>query len=450
MRDLDFWLSAQAQVVGAALLDSNVIPMIAAELRPEDFCGTPRKVWEVMLAIFRESRNVNDVDPVSVVQRLGETEYNIQALSQLMTNAALPENIARYIDSIKTAAKLDRLRELGKDLTIADDAAEAMEIAGRIGEQMIDRPGMKFFSPADLEERFQQRHRENVNWLTWPLRELTENVPTRRGMFGVIGAEPSGGKTAFALSCMLAFAKVARVLFISLETDEDQLYDCLKARQAKIAMNSLMHGKLSAEEFRQSRDSWSAMQSLDYQIIAPPEIDVNGIKAAALNCGADIVIIDYIGLISPTDSRLPRHEQVAKISRDLHRMAKATGMLVLALAQVVTKETGFRDRPLDRHSIKESSQIEADADFMVMVDMFIDKFLKEQGCKCNRVLRVVKNKHGQCFAMPMLFYGKYQTFERAYLPNPEMEKIRNTRPKAAPASAGMEQLGMDYAVPFEE
>ena len=100
------------------------------------------------------------------------------------------------------------------------------------------------------------------------------------------------------------------------------------------------------------------------------------------------------------------------------------------------------------HSARESGQIEADADAILMLDKFVEKGLLESGCRANRVLRIVKNKNGRCCNIPVVFDGRTQTFTKAFLPNPEWEKVKASKKKGSAQQDDFEQLPMDTEVPF--
>ena len=130
---------------------------------------------------------------------------------------------------------------------------------------------------------------------------------------------------------------------------------------------------------------------------------------------------------------------------DLHILAQSTGLIVLALSQVTNRDPQSKGKPLGIHSARESGQIEADADAILMLDKFVEKGLLESGCKANRVLRIVKNKNGRCCNIPVFFDGRNQKFAKAFVPNPEWEK---TQKKAKSLQDDWEQLPMDTEVPF--
>ena len=188
-----------------------------------------------------------------------------------------------------------------------------------------------------------------------------------------------------------------------------------------------------------------ALRKRTFCFISASGMGVSGIKAAAIGYRAEIVIIDYLQIIK-NPKNAGRYEQITEISMDLHIMAQTTGMVIVALSQVTNRDPKLQNQPLGIHSARESGQIEADADVIMMLDKHVEKKLLKSGCKANRILRIVKNKNGRCCNIPLFFDGRIQTFRKAIVPNPDWEKLQDDK-KNAPED-DFEQLPMDTDVPF--
>ena len=80
--------------------------------------------------------------------------------------------------------------------------------------------------------------------------------------------------------------------------------------------------------------------------------------------GLDVVFIDYVQIIEPTDRRLPRQEQVAGIGRDLKRLARTLSVPVVVACQL-NKESG--NQPPELHHLRESDALSHEADVVMFV-----------------------------------------------------------------------------------
>ena len=91
-----------------------------------------------------------------------------------------------------------------------------------------------------------------------------------------------------------------------------------------------------------------------------------------------------------------------------------------------------------------------------MLDKFVEKDLRESGCKANRILRIVKNKKGRCCNIPLMFDGNTQSFQRAFVPNPnwaqaqkeKVSKNKKTDSSGKKSRPEYEQLPLNTPIPF--
>lgn len=444
----DDWLQVQNCLLGAALLDPELVPRIVTELSTEDFTGNGLILFRAMSDLFHRSRTPQDVDPVAVVHYLGDTQEARTLVVNFMGGSPNFSEIGRYITMAREKSKISRLRSMGSDLSSAVTLEDALGAADAIASQLVDRPGIKGYEPSELLDRFSSRHKASHERIDWGLRVVGDYIRIKRGNFLVLGAEPSGGKTAFSLEQMWAFASRYRVLFVSLETDEDTIFDRLISGLTGIPMDALMDGKLTPQQWKQVDNAREEITRRTFKILPAAGISVAGIKAAAIGYRADIVIVDYLQIIQQPGKKLSRYETITEISMALHILARSTGLIVLALSQVTNRDPNSRGKALGLHSVRESGQIEADADAILMLDKFVEKDLRESGCKANRVLRIVKNKNGRCCNIPVVFDGRTQTFSKAFVPNPDWENAKNTKKKGDAQKDDFEQLPMDTDVPF--
>lgn len=440
----DDWLSAQNCLLGAALLNPELVPQLVSDLRKEDFTGSCATVFAAMSELFLESKTGLDIDPVAICHKLGDTQAARQLLAELMQMSPYETDIGRYIQTAKDCHKLSRLRELGSSLMSAETLDSAQAATDSLTNLLMHSDTFRAMGPEELIASYEARHQSHQPRLTWPIQEMTDAIPARPGNMIAILAEPSGGKTAFALQCMWEWSKHLNVLFVSLETDADTLFDTWSAFIAGIDMDDVMGGIYSDPDWYRWKSAKEQIRQRKFRILPGASMGVDQIKAAALKYKADIVIIDYLQLV-PMSGKLSRYEAVTEISMRLHTMAQTTGIIVVPLCQVTVRDPKSRNAPLSMHSTRESGQIEQDCDVMIAIDLYVDKELKDEGIRANRVIRCVKNKRGRKFRMPAVFDGRLQTFRKSNIPNKNWEAAQNKRTQEQDE---MHQLSMDVPVPF--
>jgi replicative DNA helicase len=445
----DDWLQAQNCLLGAALINPDLVPRIVSELTAEDFSGNGLLIYKAMADLFRQSRTNDEVDAVAVAHYLGDTAETRGLVANFMGCSPNFSEIERYIAIVRQSSKLSRLRNMGAELSAAVSLDDAEGVADNISAQLMERPGLKGFGPDELLANFEKRHKEPAERIPWKQRRIGDYIRLKKGQFLILGAEPSGGKTAFALEQMWTWSQNKRVLFVSLETDAETIFDRQVSSLAGIPMDALMDGRLEAEHWKKYQRARGEISKRKFKILPAAGLSVAGIKAAAIGFRADIIIIDYLQIIQLPGKRLSRYETITEISMALHILAQSTGMIVIALSQVTNRDPSAKNSPLTIHSARESGQIEADADAILMLDKFVEKKLTESGCRANRILRIVKNKNGRCCNIPLIFDGRTQAFDVAPIPNPEWESIQNNkRTKQNEETGEFEQLPMDTQCPF--
>ena len=132
---------------------------------------------------------------------------------------------------------------------------------------------------------------------------------------------------------------------------------------------------------------------------------VQQIKSKAVQLRAEIIIIDYLSLIRGEGKSL--YERVTNISMELHTLAQANRIAVIALSQL---NRAGKDEP-DMTSLRESGQIEQDADVILLLHEIGRSVLdREAGGDADRRLIIAKNKEGMTGAITLNFQGEYQRF----------------------------------------
>lgn len=455
------WLRAQNCVLGTALLEPKFVPRVVTELKRGDFTGRGLAIYDAMLEAFRESKPEDEVDPVIVSQKLGGTPEARQAVMDFMAYGSTPSNFERYMEQVRITSDLSAMQDIGRYIAEATTLEEARAESGKLADLMLERDNAKAYGPEDLIASYEERHSKEQPRLKWPISEMTQAIPARPGNLITIMAEPSGGKTAFALQCMWEWSVDHNVLFVSLETDKDTLFDTWTAFISGIHMDDIMGGPYSNENWYRWRSTKEEIRKRHFKILQDASMTPDVIKAAAAKYRADIVIVDYLQIVRLPYRTQSNFERVSEVIEQLHIIAADSGFIVIPLCQVNIRNPDQKGKPLTMHSAKDSGHIEEASDIMIALDLFVEKSLADDGIKANRVIRCVKNKRGTWFRIPAMFDGGHQTFKKSIIPNKdwgelkaarqaeESRKAEETARKAAEALPDMEQLPMDSYTPFD-
>lgn len=221
----------------------------------------------------------------------------------------------------------------------------------------------------------------------------------------IIAARPSMGKTAFALSMArnMAIDHGKRVAIFSCEMSSIQLVNRLIISETDIPGDKIKNGRLTEEEWKQLDTRIKKLVQAPIFIDDTPAISIFELRAKCRRLMAqhklDIVIVDYLQLMSGPENAGSREQEVSTISRSLKSIAKELNVPILALSQLnrSVEMRGGTKRPL-LSDLRESGAIEQDADMVVFIHRQ-DKFgipTFEDGSSTKGIAEIIlaKNRNG--------------------------------------------------------
>lgn len=225
----------------------------------------------------------------------------------------------------------------------------------------------------------------------------------------VLGARPSVGKTSFALTMAYNAAKNnSKVLFITLEMDDQELFDRLLSFEIKIPVTTIIRGKVIKEVIEKGYES---IRQLPLSILHLSEATSGDIHAIAARHkytkGLDLLIVDYLGYLS--DRSDDEVNQLGRISKGLKTTANLLDCAVLAPHQLNRKielrSKKDREAPL-LSDLRDSGHIEQDADVVMFLNRDIIGEHPERAS-----LRIGKHRTGSTGILDLTFNINTTRFE---------------------------------------
>jgi replicative DNA helicase len=239
--------------------------------------------------------------------------------------------------------------------------------------------------------------------------------------FIIIGARPSVGKTALALTMAanMAIHRKIPVGFFTLEMADMALMQRLLSSEARINSEKLRTGMLRPADFHNLTEAAGRIYEAPLFIDDTPNIKLLDLRAQARRMkskeGIKILFVDYIGLIEPENkNNVPRHEQVAEISRSLKSLARELELPIVCLSQVGRQSEG---KPPTLADLRESGSIEQDADVVLFLhrerEDTRDAHGQEGGGAGNveTDLVIAKQRNGPVGTVKLAFLPHYTKFE---------------------------------------
>lgn len=395
------WLNAQYSVLGSALIDQQVVPKVLHETRESDYFGTCQTVYKALRKLFNTG---SPIDPVSVKAQLGDSYMDF--ILQLMEITPTAANIDMYIALCKEQARTNQLRDIARQMTEEEDGDKLRSLLEQASGMMVQRSSLKITTMADALQSFMERHTRQTNYLTWPVGELNDRLYAEPGDFIIIGGYPSTGKSAWALQCAWHWARNYKVGFFSLETSSEKLFDRQMAAVSRLSMDSIKRNTIGEKDWERICTMATEITARNLELIPAAGMTPADVRAVTMMRGYQIIFVDYLQLLQGSGEN--RTTQVTQISIALHTLAQSMGVTVVALSQLARQGKQDKNTPPDMSALRESGQIEQDADLIMMLSLQ-DKD-KPAG---PRELRIRKNKEGTCPNILLDFDGKHQTFSKA-------------------------------------
>ena len=425
-----FSLEAERGVLGACLLDNDQIDVVSEIIRPDDFWrDAHRRSFRTMLELRQAGKPVDAVTFSDRLERSGDF-VNVGGDDFLTEIAgAVPHalNAACHADMVKQDSITRKLidvatRLLDRCYSGQSTAPETLAFAEReilaIGEtdatgNTLDAPAVMDLTLAALTRRMSG---EFVG-LASGFSDL-DNVlgGMDAGQFGVIAARPSIGKTALALSMTARIAEqCGRVLFVSLEMNARELGERLLSYFSGVPSRKLRVPRmLDAKSHQAIAEADARIRKLPIKIDDKSGRTVSQIGALARRTksreGLDILMIDQLNLIDGERGKNENDQEViSRISRRLKIMAQELRIPVIVMHQLNRQIEGRTDKKPMLSDLRSSGQVEADADFVMLLNR--PEFYDATDRPCEADLYIAKNRNGATGAIPLAFAKETMRFD---------------------------------------
>lgn len=385
-------VEAEQALIGAALLNNDVIERVAGAVKVEDF-GDPvhAAIWDRILV--RRSQDMtaspvtlrHDFDGHEGLAQLGGPAYLVRmagaavSIFAVRDHATLIADLARKRRLATTLqAALDDLNDPDKD---AGTVLSAVEAFGLTEERKGGAEIISFTAAARdaLGAAANAHHGTGPAVMKTGIRHLDGMIGGfHPGDLVILGGRPGMGKSSLALAFALNAARDGfGVAFSSLEMTPDSL--ALRAiseetdrRGRGVAYADARRGVMSDDDFDTFRYAAVDIHQLPIRIIPPTVRDLGGLYSAvrrtlkhfeAKEIPFGALVVDYLQLLRV--ERRSRFEEITEISIALKQMALQFNIPVIALSQLSRQVEQREDKRPMMSDLRESGQLEQDADLIL-------------------------------------------------------------------------------------
>ena len=429
-------LDAERGVLGSLLLDPQVIDEVALLVDSEDFYARSNQLlFGHLLAMHNQGVRV---DVTLLVERL-KSENDLELigglayLGEVVQSVPTAANAANYAQIVRDKATLRSLIHASTEILrdAYDQSLEAREMLSGAEEKIfriLEEKGTGDLAPMqdvlhEALERIDARLMKGggIGGMPTGFTDLDALIGgLHESELVIIAARPSMGKTALATNIAdhVAIETGHTTLFVSLEMSRLELAERMLCAHGRINGHKLRNGFISPTDRKKLVEASSDMSKAPLFIDDTPSRTMTEIAATARRLkrreGLALIVIDYLQLIEPDNSKDPRQEQVAKIARRLKGLARELKLPVVCLAQLNRQAEVARDnRPRLSH-LRESGAIEQDADVVMFVHR--DEYYQTNDEDKARVagqadILVAKQRNGPVGDVKVAWLQDYTRFE---------------------------------------
>lgn len=425
-------LDSEMAVLGSIMLRKDAMNEVEDILHPDSFYSEKHKmIFQAMLDLAAKN---DPIDMLSLSTKLKEQKRIEQVggskyLAEIVNTVPSSTNVKYYAYIVQKKYVLRSLIEAADYVSeIAmnegdDHMDDILDLAEKKIFAVVSSPtNQKYVSLKDslpeAWERLEMLHENKgqLRGIPTGFRDLDNMLSGfQKSDLIILAARPSMGKTTLALDIarMSATKNDKSILIFSLEMSSQQLVDRMLSAESRVNAWNLRTGRLSSDrEFTHLRDSLDKLAKAKIYIDDQPGNSIVRMKALARRIkaekGLDMIVVDYLQLMTTSKNYDSMVNQVTEISRSLKSLAKELDVPVLALSQLSrnVESRGGKPRLSD---LRDSGSIEQDADVVMFIHS--EDRGKEESEKTSIVeILIEKHRNGPTGKVDLYFDLKTTTF----------------------------------------
>ncbi|MGI8868968.1 MAG: replicative DNA helicase [Mycobacteriales bacterium] len=428
-------VQAEQSVLGGMLLSKDAIADVVEVLRSEDFYRPAHQaIYDVVIDLYGRGE---PADPVTVsaelhrtgaLLRIGGTPY----LHTLVSSVPTAANAGYYAEIVAEAAILRRLVEAGTRIVQLGYGSASGQ--GGAVDQVVDRAQKEIFDVTErrssedyvrLEQLLQgamdeidaiASHGGTAMGIATGFAELDEVTQgLQRGQMVTVAARPGTGKSVLGMdlarSCSIKGGKTS-VIF-SLEMSKSEITMRLLAAEAGVPLSRMRSGNMGDEDWARLARRMGEVADAPLYIDDSPNLTMMEIRAKARRLkqrhDLQLVIIDYLQLMTSGKRVESRQVEVSEFSRSLKLLAKELDVPVVAISQLNRGPEQRNDKKPMLADLRESGSIEQDSDMVLLLHRE-DMYERESPRAGEADIILAKNRNGPTKTITVAFQGHYMRF----------------------------------------
>jgi len=433
-RTLPADINAEAALLSAMLIDSDVVSKGIEKIKEEYFYRNAHKIiFRTMQELFFEGIEIDQLTLINRLERnnLLEKVGGIPYINEIADFVVSSANFDYHLNIVTDQALLRHL------ILASNGIIENCYTSAKPVKTIVDEAEQAIFAIAELPShqgfvRFDQISQEvldNIDKIAStkiPVTGVSSGFGDldrftggfRPGQFIIIAARPAMGKTSLALN-IAANAAVnlnKKVAIFSMEMAADEVIMRMFSSASEVKMDGMLRGYGMNEEklirIMQASEVLSSKHIYidDSGTNTPLDIRAKTRRLAAEIGGLDLVLIDYLQLMTLNREKDNRQQEISEISRALKILAKDMKIPVVALSQLNRAAESREDKRPKLADLRESGAIEQDADLVMFI--YRDEYYYPETTQKPGIAEIIisKNRHGATGNLELGFENEFTLF----------------------------------------
>ncbi len=423
-------IESEQTVIGAMIMNKNIIYEVIDILTENDFYKDAHKnIYKTIKKLFLKDIHI---DIISLIEYLKKDELlescgGSSYITEICNSIATTANLSTHIKIIKDNSKLRKLIDL------SNNTLEKI-YKKNDPDQLIDEIQKNIFDISFYQDKSEIESLSNI--LDRTLINIENLYINKNSFVGLssgfydldmklsglqkaqmvlIAARPSMGKTTFALNIAenVAIKEKKNVLIFSLEMSKEQLANKLISSITKIDMHKIQTGMLDDSDLDKLAHGIGTLSEAKIFIDDTPNISISEMKAKCrklkFSTDIDLIVIDYLQLMSGNSRIESRQQEVSEISRFIKALSKEIDCPVIALSQLSRAPEQRSDHRPMLSDLRESGSIEQDSDIVLL--LYRDEYYnKDSEYKNIAECIVAKHRNGEVGTVKLGWIGQYSKF----------------------------------------
>lgn len=375
-------IQAEQEILGSIMTDNEIIPELAEKLKPEDFFFDKHQlIYTKILGLYKNSQQVTAITLYETLQGSG---IELSDLLELRDTTPSVSAYKTYLNIIKDYKKKRDIRDICEaalnDLNTVSSTKVSSVLTERLFETTTEKATQSIVNSNTLMEK-------TLNFIDLAYRTKGEGVGLRtgweqfdmatnglaKGNLVIIGARPSMGKTAFALELIQMLArKNHSCLIFEQEMTEEELGVRVLSANTRTSVQKVYKGMIEEVEMDHILSESEKISLLNkIYVDCTPSISLlevrNRVRRLKQQSSLDVVVVDHISLMAPSDHKKDTNTQITEISKGLKAIAKEYDVVVVALSQLNRGVESRNEKRPRLSDLRESGSLEQDADLVMLL-----------------------------------------------------------------------------------